>query len=91
MVMNLGFNVGPAAAYYFSIAMTVLGVLAMMSPSAFPSYLPAGYVADVIQTAGFITALWNGVHTVLHGVSSTAPGPLSADAAAAAAHPAKRN
>jgi len=90
MVMNLGFNVSPTASAYFSVAMAIVGVLAAMSPSLFPSYLPPGVVADVTQTAGFITTLWGGVNAVLHAVSSTAPGPLSADAAAEAAQPAKR-
>jgi hypothetical protein len=41
----------------------------------FPSYLPAGVVADVIQTAGFLTFLWNGFNAITHGFSSSRPGP----------------
>lgn len=54
----------------------VLGVLATMSPSMFPSYIPAGAAANITQTAGFVMAIWGSVNGVLHITSSSTPGAL---------------
>jgi hypothetical protein len=54
----------------------VVGVLAAMTPSMFPSYVPAGVAADVTQTAGFVMALFGGVNGVLHITSPSTPGAL---------------
>lgn len=57
-------------------AVAVVGVLATMTPSMFPSYVPAGLAADITQTAGFVMALWGGVNGVLHLTSPSRPGAL---------------
>jgi hypothetical protein len=54
----------------------LVGVLAAMTPSMFPSYVPPGIAADVTQTAGFVMALWGGVNGVLHLTSPSTPGAL---------------
>ncbi len=66
----------PSPAMIFNIAMAVVGVLATLAPSAFPSYIPNDAVKDIIQTAGFITVLWTGINGALHAASSSTPGPL---------------
>lgn len=67
----------PTLSMYLNIAMATIGVLAMLAPSAFPSYIPPGVVKDIIQTAGFITTLWTGINGALHATSTAQPGPLA--------------
>lgn len=57
-------------------AIAVIGVLATMTPSMFPSYIPPGISADVTQTAGFVMAIWGGVNSYLHITSPSTPGIL---------------
>lgn len=66
----------PNVAAALNAVVAVLGVLAVMSPSMFPSYIPTGIVSDIIQTAGFASALWGGVNGVLHITSPSTPGAL---------------
>jgi hypothetical protein len=70
--------ISPKASIYLNAVPGLFAVLAMMTPSMFPSYISAGVTADIIQTAGFVTALWTGMNAYLHSVSSTAPGPMTA-------------
>jgi len=66
----------PNVAAGINAAVAIAGVLAAMTPSMFPSYVPPGVAADVTQTAGFFMALWGGVNGVLHLMSSSTPGAL---------------
>ena len=66
----------PNLAAALNAAVAVIGVLAAMSPSMFPSYVPPGLAADVTQTAGFVMALFGGVNGVLHITSPSTPGAL---------------
>lgn len=66
----------PSPAMVFNILMAVVGVLATLAPSAFPSYVPNDVVKDIIQTAGFVTVLWTGINGALHASSTTQAGPL---------------
>lgn len=74
-IRKLNWSVDPQTSASISALFVVVGLLAAASPSIFPSYIPSGWVADTIQTAGFITFIWNGVQTMLHNFSSTQPGP----------------
>ena len=56
------------------VTIAVLGFLAGTSPSMFPSYIPAGVVTDIIQTAGFTSGLLGVIGTSLHLFSSSQPG-----------------
>lgn len=69
----------PAVSMYINIAMSVLGVVAALSPSVFPSYMPDTVVKDVIQTAGLVFTIWGGVNTALHATSTAQAGPLSSE------------
>jgi hypothetical protein len=66
----------PNVSAAINAAVAVVGVLAAMTPSMFPSYIPAGTAAAVTQTAGFVMALWGGVNGVLHVTSPSTPGAL---------------
>jgi hypothetical protein len=66
----------PNIAAVINAGVAVVGVLAAMTPSMFPSYVPAGVAADVTQTAGFVMALWGGVNSYLHVTSPSTPGAL---------------
>ena len=70
----------PTVSMYLNIAMAVIGVVAMLTPTAFPEYIPAGIVRDIIQTAGLMTTIWTGVNAALHSTSTSQAGPLSKDA-----------
>lgn len=66
----------PNLAAAINAGVAVIGVLAAMTPSMFPSYVPASGAAAVTQTAGFVMALWGGVNGVLHLTSPSSPGAL---------------
>lgn len=66
----------PSPSMVFNMVMAVIGVVAVLAPSAFPSYIPPGVVANIIQTAGFVTTLWTGINGAMHAASSSRPGPL---------------
>ena len=66
----------PNVAAAINAAVAVVGVVATMTPSMFPSYVPPGIAADVTQTAGFVMALWGGVNGILHLTSPATPGAL---------------
>lgn len=66
----------PNVAAAINAAVAVVGVVASMTPSMFPSYVSPGVAADVTQTAGFVMALWGGVNGVLHLTSPAVPGAL---------------
>ena len=71
----MSFQIDPKTQQYVSMFFGVIGAVAVATPSIFPSYIPHGYVSDIIQTAGFLTFIWNTVHGVMAGFSSTQPGP----------------
>lgn len=64
----------PNVAGVVNAVAAVCGVLAAMSPSMFPSYVPPGIAANVTQTAGFVLAIWGGVNSALHFTSPSTPG-----------------
>ena len=69
-------GIDPKFSVYLNIAIGVLGVVATLSPSAFPGYIPAGSVSDIVKTAGLFSTLLGGMNTVLHGASSSSAGPM---------------
>ena len=64
----------PNVAAAINAVVAVVGVLAAMTPSMFPAYIPAGVAADVTQTAGFVMAIFGGVNGALHITSPSTPG-----------------
>lgn len=56
---------------YLNVAMAVVGGIATASPSVFPSYIPSGVVADIIQTAGFVSLIGGIVNAALHAAGGT--------------------
>jgi hypothetical protein len=67
-------GINPSLMQIFYAAMAVVGVIATMTPAVFPSYIPSADVTYVIQTSGFIVAIYSGVSTVLARLSSSDPG-----------------
>ena len=61
----------PKLLTYLNIAAAVTGAVALMSPSLFPSYIPPGVVKDILETAGFVTAIGGAVNAALHAATST--------------------
>jgi hypothetical protein len=57
--------------------LTALGILAAMSPSVFPSFIPPGEAADIIKTAGFVSTIATGVGAAMGLWSSSKPGVLA--------------
>ena len=57
--------------------LAALGVIANLSPSMFPSYIPAGETADIIKTAGLLFAVASGIGGSASLFSSSKPGPLA--------------
>jgi hypothetical protein len=70
-------NFNPKIGVYVSVVAVVVSVIAIMSPGAFPSYVPAGGAAAIISTCAFLNILFNAVNGVLHLYSSSQPGPLA--------------
>ena len=68
-------GINPAVSQWISFGVGIAGVIAALSPEVFPSYIPHGAVADIIKTAGMVTALGGGVQGLLHRYSSADPGP----------------
>ena len=64
----------PNVAAAINVVVAIVGVVATMTPSMFPSYVPPGVAADVTQTAGFVMALWGSINSVLHLTSPATPG-----------------
>lgn len=60
-----------------SVVAVLVSILAVLSPSAFPTYVPANVALAITSTAAFLNIIFNGVNTVLHLYSSSAPGPLA--------------
>jgi hypothetical protein len=67
----------PAVGAYFSGLALIVSVLAVLSPSAFPSYVPAGVATGIISTCAFLNILLNALNGGLHLFSSSQPGPLA--------------
>jgi hypothetical protein len=65
----------PKTQQIVSVTFAIIGAVAVATPAVFPSYIPSDYVKDVIQTAGFLTFLWNIIHGAMVGFSSSQPGP----------------
>lgn len=66
----------PNVSAIVNVVITVLAVLAALSPTAFPSYIPAGQAKDIVETAALATAIISGVNTSLHLTSTSKPGAL---------------
>jgi hypothetical protein len=67
----------PKLGAIFSAVALLISVIAVLSPSAFPSYVPNSVAAAIISTAAFATILLNALNGALHLYSSSAPGPLA--------------
>ena len=67
-------GIDPKISTWLNVGAAGLGVVATLSPSMFPSYIPPGSVADIIKTAGVLTTMLGGLNGVLHSVSG--PGGL---------------
>jgi hypothetical protein len=57
--------------------LAALGFIAALSPSALPSFIPAGAGADIIRTAGIAAGLVSTVGAAMGLFSSSKPGPLA--------------
>ena len=68
-------SIPPVVGQWIGVGILVAGGVAALSPSAFPSYIPAGAVRDIIQTAGFVAMFGGIVMGALGRYSSSAPGP----------------
>ena len=66
----------PNVAAALNAVVAVLGVLAAMTPSMFPHYIPSSVAQDVVETAGFAMAFWGAVNGALHLTSPSSPGAL---------------
>lgn len=60
-----------------SVIATLIAVIAFLSPTAFPSYVPVSVSAAVISTCAFLNILMNALNGVLNLYSNSAPGPLA--------------
>ena len=70
-------NFNPKVGVVISAMAVVISVIAFLSPTAFPSYVPAAVATAIISTCAFLTIILNAVNGVLHLYSSSAPGPLA--------------
>lgn len=63
-----------------SVALGVLaglGVIAALTPSMFPSFVPPGEAADIAKSAGLLDTLVAGVGSAMGLWASSQPGPLA--------------
>ena len=67
-------TISPKLSMWINIAVAILGLLAA---KVLPSYVPAGAVTYVSETAGWVLAVYGAVNGALHGVSAPQPGPLA--------------
>lgn len=58
-------------------AVSALGFIAALTPSMFPSFIPAGAAADIAKSAGLVAGLVGAVGTGMGLFSSSRPGPLA--------------
>jgi hypothetical protein len=70
-------NFNPKVGVVISAMAVVISVIAFLSPTAFPSYVPAAVATAIISTCAFLNIIFNAVNGVLHLYSSSAPGPLA--------------
>ena len=70
-------NCNPKIGVIFSAFAVIISVIAFLSPTAFPSYVPVGVATGIISTCAFLNIIFNAVNGVLHLYSSSAPGPLA--------------
>lgn len=71
------FSIDPKVQMAGAAALAVLGFVASASPSIFPSYIPAGAVADITKTAGLVAGLLSAIFGVVAAYGSSKPGPLA--------------
>jgi hypothetical protein len=57
--------------------MSALGFVAALTPSMFPSFIPAGADADIAKTAGLVAGLMGSIGSAMGLFSSSKPGPLA--------------
>lgn len=67
----------PRTGAIVSAVAVIVSVIAFLSPSAFPSYVPASVATAIISTCAFANILLSAVNGALHLYSSSAPGPLA--------------
>lgn len=67
----------PEVGVWLSGLAILVSVLAVLNPSAFPSYVPAGVATGIISTCAFLNILLNALNGGLHLFSSSQPGPLA--------------
>jgi hypothetical protein len=70
-------NFSPKIGVIFSAFAVIISVIAFLSPTAFPSYVPIAVATAIISTCAFLNIILNAVNGVLHLYSSSAPGPLA--------------
>ena len=70
-------NFNPRIGVIISAMAVIVSVVAFLSPTAFPSYVPVGVATAIISTCAFLNIILNAVNGVLHLYSSSAPGPLA--------------
>ena len=51
---------------YINVGALVASGLAALSPSLFPSYIPAGEVSDILKTVGLIGSVLSIMNVALH-------------------------
>jgi uncharacterized membrane protein len=57
--------------------MAALGFIAALTPSMFPSFIPAGAAADIAKAAGLAAGLMGAIGSGMGLFSSSRPGPLA--------------
>jgi hypothetical protein len=68
-------GIDPKVGAYVGAGALVISIIAVMSPTVFPSYVPASLATGVISTCAFLNILLNGVNTYLHLYSAPIAGP----------------
>ena len=70
-------QIDPKTKIVFYCVLAVAGVVAAMTPSAFPDFVTPGIAANIAKIAGIAVTVMSAISGVLAGASSSKPGPLA--------------
>ena len=67
----------PTVSLWINIVIGVFGVIAALGTSHMPDYIPPGVAANIVETAGYIVAVFGAVNAGLHATSTSEAGPFN--------------
>jgi hypothetical protein len=73
----MALSIDPNIKGYINGVVALCGAIAAIGASSFPDYIPQGIAKEVVQTAGFVLAIYGVLNAGGNFLSSSKPGALA--------------